>query len=63
MKRAHKYILNFLSNNRGGFNLFKFILKLPLFLISYAVILSTKTKRTLYNRSFIFKAKNRHVYG
>ncbi|RZD15489.1 MAG: hypothetical protein EVJ47_04245 [Candidatus Acidulodesulfobacterium ferriphilum] len=57
MKRAHKYILNFLNNNRGDFNLFKFILKLPLFLISYAVILSTKIKRTLYNRSFIFKSK------
>ena len=57
MKKAHKYILNFLNNSKDGFNLFKFALKLPLFLISYAVILFTKTKRALYNRSFIFKAK------
>ncbi len=57
MKRAYEGILNFLNNNRDGFRLFKFILKLPLLLTSYAVILFAKTKRALYSRSFIFKTK------
>lgn len=57
MKKVYKYILNFLNNKTGDFNLFKFIFKLPLFLISYGVILFIKIKRALYNRSFIFKSK------
>lgn len=62
MKKVYKYILGFLYNKENSFSPFKFIFKLPFILISYAVILFTKTKRRLYNRSFIFKAKDPGIF-
>jgi tetraacyldisaccharide 4'-kinase len=62
MIRLHKYILSFLINKKKGFDLFRFLLKSPLILLSLLVALFSKIKRTLYSRSFIFKAKDPGIF-
>ncbi len=43
--KFYKHILNFLTNKKGQTGLFKFLLKLPFILSSFAVILFSKIKR------------------
>lgn len=62
MKKIHKRILDFLNNKKDDVNLIKFILKSPLFLISYAVVFFTKVKRAMYSRSFIFQSKEPEMF-
>ncbi len=58
----HRRILNFLINGEEGFDLFKFLLKSPLVLISFSVSLFSKIKRAMYARSFIFKSKDPGIF-
>ena len=56
--KIYKHILNFLTNRKGKGGLFKFFIKLPLILLSFAVILFSKIKRGVSGA----KAKNPGIF-
>ena len=47
--KLYKHILNFLTNKKGQGGAFKFLPKLPLILLSFAVMLFSKIKRGIAN--------------
>ncbi len=52
------------NNNRtkSFLNIFKYFIKLPLFVVSFAVIIFSKLKRILYYKNIIFKTKNPNIF-
>ncbi|MHB8282725.1 MAG: tetraacyldisaccharide 4'-kinase [bacterium] len=67
MHNFNRVMLKFLENgnkkNGGkGLNFIKNILKFPLIIISYFVIIFTKVKRSLYSKNFILKANNPGIF-
>lgn len=62
MIRLREFVLNFLVNKKNRLGFLKFLLKSPLILLSFLVILFLKVKRTLYSRSFIFKVKDPGIF-
>jgi hypothetical protein len=51
------------NNNRKIFlNFLKNFIKLPLFAVSFAVIVFSKFKRILYSNNIIFKTKNSNIF-
>ncbi|MHB1694433.1 MAG: tetraacyldisaccharide 4'-kinase, partial [bacterium] len=67
MHNFNRVMLKFLENgnkkNGGkGLNFIKNILKFPLIIISYFIIIFTKVKRSLYSKNFILKANNPGIF-
>ncbi len=75
MSDLERRILKFLKNSKentsskkngasgsGTLNFIKNILKLPLFIISYIVIVFTKIKRFMYANNILFKSKDPGIF-
>ena len=55
--------VNYNNNNRKIFlNFLKNFIKLPLFAVSFAIIVFSKLKRILYYNNIIFKTKNPNIF-